>query len=388
MSRSPLQSVFWSIGFRSFFLSAGIFAALIIPLWLLYLHGIISTNSYESWWHGHEMIYGFITAVLGGFLLTAVQNWTGRPTAQGHLLFYVWMMWLMARVLPWVPQLQTHPILIAAVDVIFLPCLAVAIGIPILAQKQTRNYGFPIGLLLLGVNNAAFHWTIISGNDHFTRLTLRLSLLLVLWMMIKLGCRVIPFFTERGLKIDPLPRKPKHDIACELSVLLMLPAVLTNESLFITPILLVLAAITIIARTREWFCAKAFREPLILILHASFAWLLIGLLLMALEQWNILSGVGSWHAITVGTMGSLTLGMMARISLGHTGRALDIVPLTIVSFYLINVAALVRVMAAYLPNYFLLLLIISSICWASAFVCFMIVYTPILTQSKPADMNC
>lgn len=388
MPRTLPQSVFWSIGFRPFFLSAGIFAALIIPVWILYLYGIIQTNSYGSWWHGHEMIHGFLAAVLGGFLLTAVQNWTGKPTAQGHLLFYVWMLWLIARVLPWVPLLQTHPILVAAVDVIFLPCLSVAIGIPILSQKQVRNYGFPIALLLLGVTNVFFHWSMISKNDHATHLSLHISLLLVLWIMIKLGCRVIPFFTERGLNLPPLPRKPKHDIMCECSVLLMLPAALMHEYSFISPLLLIVAAIIIASRTRQWFSVGVFREPLIWILHISFAWLIAGLLLMALEQANVLPYSGSWHAITIGTMGSLTLGMMARISLGHTGRALVISPLIKISFYLINISALSRVLVAYLPNHFYNLLMLAGITWCLSFSFFAVVYAPILIASKPADMNC
>lgn len=388
MSRTLSKSVFWSIGFRSFFLSAGVFATLIIPIWLLYLHGIIQTNSYGFWWHGHEMIYGFLASVLGGFLLTAVQNWTGKPTAQGHLLFYVWVFWLIARVLPWLPALQIHPMLIAAVDVIFLPCLAVAIGIPIVSQKQVRNYGFPIALLLLGVTNVIFHWTIMSGNNHFTHLVLHVSLLLVLWIMIKLGCRVIPFFTERGLNISPLPRKPKHDIACELSVLLLLPTALMQNHFGGSPILLIITTIIILTRTREWFCLAVLRQPLIWILHTSFAWLIIALILMTLEQWNVLAGMGSWHAMTVGMMGGLTLGMMARISLGHTGRSLDIVPTTTLSFYLINIGTIARVLASYMPDYFLTLLSVSGICWMITFLCFVVVYLPILLKAKPAQMNC
>lgn len=383
LQRTFFTSIVWSAGFRPFFLSAGLFATLIIPMWLLYLFGFVKYNYYGSWWHGHEMIYGYLASVLGGFLLTAVQNWTGKPTAQGGLLFYLWLMWVLARLLPWIPALQMHPIFIAAVDVIFLPCLAVAIGIALVTQKQVRNYGFAIALLLLGAINVLFHWAVISGNEQHIRVILHIGLLLMLWMMIKLGCRVIPFFTERGLQINGLSRNNTHDALCEFSVLLMLPAAGLSDNTTLASALLVIVAIVMAMRFRQWLATGLWQQPLLWILHIAFVWFMAGLIFMALEQSGVLPYSGSWHAITIGMMGCLTLGMMARISLGHTGRTLEVSSLMVAAFYLINVAAVARVLAAYIPSAFFVLLIVAGVAWMLSFLLFVWVYLPILSKPRP-----
>jgi uncharacterized protein involved in response to NO len=377
----------FALGFRPFFLLAGIAAVVLILFWLFIYEGLVSLPAYynRSWygnsWHAHEMVFGYSVAVLAGFLLTAARNWTDRPTITGTPLMLLALLWLTARLLPFIPGVSFA--VVALLDVLFLPLLALALFIPIVRVKQWRNIVFPLLALVMASGNLMFHYELFGLMTGGVRMGLVLGIYVVLLLIVIMGGRVIPFFVERGA---PGATTRSWPVIEGLSIATLVVLALTE---MFHPNAVVIAAVAVVAaivhgiRLAGWCSRIAMRVTLLWVLLFGYGWLVIGFVLLALAAPLELPRSVAWHAFTVGGIGVLTIGMMARVALGHTGRLLEPHWLMGYAFALINLAALVRVIIALLwPGYYELLVVIAGMLWCLGFAMFVVIYAPILMRPR------
>ncbi|MGZ3420548.1 MAG: NnrS family protein [Polyangiales bacterium] len=368
-----------ALGFRPFFLAAGAMATLFVPLWLLILFGKVAlpTRLAPTAWHGHEMVFGFAIAVVAGFLLTAVRNWTSKPTASGATLAGLVLLWFLGRTAflfeAWLP-----PGVAAAIDLAFLPILAFSIAMPIVRAKVWRNLGFVPLLLLLFATNLLFHLSPASQSR-----ALRVSIDIVLLIVVLMGGRVIPSFTANATKLD-VRKRPALDWLSFGSMASVAVLELLEVSPKVFAIAAIVAGVTNLARMFFWHSTATRKQPILWVLHVGYAWLGLGLLLRGIAVF-----VPSWpataplHLLSVGAIATLILGMMARVSLGHTGRMLAVRGSIAFAFVALTVAALVRGLGPLVaPSAYLWLLVVSGGAWSLAFAIFTAVYAPILTSPR------
>ena len=371
----------FALGFRPFFLSAGIYAVLLMALWLLVLRGIITPGELPPpVWHGHEMLFGFAVAVIAGFLLTAAQNWTGIRTPSGRPLAALFLLWLAGRLGFLVPGIP--PAWIAAIDLAFLPVLALTLALPILKAKQLHNYPFPFMLLALAAANALVHGEAL-GIAGTARLGLHLAVYVVVVMITLMGGRVIPSFTDNKLQTRARRWKTVEWLVPAVTVVALIAALLAPDSR-VTALLAAIAAALHAIRLAGWYTPKLWSVPLLWILHLGYAWIAFGFALLALSAAGLSpAAVNALHAFTVGGIGVLTLGMMARVSLGHTGRLLEPAPLMTRAFVLINLAALIRVtLPLFFPGVYMQIMTAAGLAWVATFGLFAWVYAPMLLRPR------
>jgi uncharacterized protein involved in response to NO len=372
----------FALGFRPFFLAAGVYAVLMMALWLLVLRGSLDIGEMSPFvWHGHEMLFGFTVAVIAGFLLTAAQNWTGIRTPSGAPLAALFLLWLAGRVGFLVPGLR--PCLVATIDLAFLPVLALVLSLPILKAKQLHNYPFPIMLLALTAANAMVHGDALGWTPGTASLGLHLAVYVVVTMIVVMGGRVIPSFTDNKLRTRAR-RWKLIEWLVPISTLGALLAALAAPDSPVTALLAGLAATVHIIRLAGWYTSKYWSVPLLWILHLGYAWIALGFALLALSAAGIAAtAVSSLHAFTAGGIGVLTLGMMARVSLGHSGRMLEPAPIMTRAFVAINLAALIRVALPLLfPGVYMQIMAAAAVAWMAAFGLFVVVYAPMLMRPR------
>jgi uncharacterized protein involved in response to NO len=375
-----------ALGFRPFFLLAALFAASAIPLWLLIYQGSLVSISHlpPTIWHAHEMVFGFAIAVVAGFLLTAATNWTGRRTATGLGLGALVALWIAGR-LGLLAGQSVPAWLVIGIDAAFLPALAVVLAIPLLAAGNRRNVIFPVVLLVLAGVNLSVHLGAIGIIDWDPSRGLRVAIDLVLLMIGVLGGRVIPSFTRNALphaRVDPCP---KASALALLSLAALALAELATDNPMITGSICLAAGVANILRMRGWGSLATLHTPILWILHVGYAWLAAGLILRGVaELTNTIPTDAGIHALALGAIGSMILGMMSRVALGHTGRPIVAAPLTIASYWLVNAAALLRVLFALTWDDTLRMASLggSGLLWSLAFLCFTIVYLPILCRPR------
>jgi len=374
----------FAMGFRAFFALAGLSALALIALWNQMSQGAFHTDHYYAGtlWHGHEMLLGYATAVIAGFLLTAVRNWTGVQTVSPDQLASLSFLWIYGRVTPFYSELLPDE-LIAALDVAFLPALAYFIGKPILKTGQIRNMLFIALLLLMSAGNVLIHAEVLGLTAGTAMMGLNLVVTVIVMMILVIAGRVFPFFTERGLTGVICIRNPGLDIAAcgvSLAVLLALMMGLSGA------LLAVLAGAAVVLnglRVSAWYNPRIWYVPLLWVLYVGYGWLIAGFALVGLAAFGLISAALALHAFTVGGIGILTLGMMARVALGHTGRALKASNVMAIAFVLINVAALFRVFfPALLSGWYNGFILASTYSWLAAFSLFAFYYAPVLTQPR------
>ncbi|HEB55699.1 MAG TPA: NnrS family protein [Gammaproteobacteria bacterium] len=374
----------FALGFRPFFLAAGLSSLLLMLFWLSVLGGVTTASIYYPgiYWHSHEMLFGFVAAVAAGFLLTAVRNWTGIQTLRHTPLALLTLLWLLGRLAP-LAVFQLPGWLIALLDLSFLPAVAVGIAIPILAKAQKSNYIFFILLLLMTVANLLTHLQYLGLTDDTANRGISLMLYLVVALIMVMGGRVIPFFSERGvpgLQAQSWPLIEKlapYSIAAVALLASILP-----DSIVLSPVAL-LAAVVHGVRLYGWYDKKIGAVPMVWILQLGYLWLVIGLLLLALVPVDLILREFAVHALTVGGVGLITLGMMARVALGHSGREIAASRTIFWAFVLVSLAPLFRVLLPLLmPDWYLQSLILSGSLWCAAFLLFNMVYLPILIRPR------
>ena len=375
-----------ALGFRPFFLLAALFAAAAVPLWLLIYQGPLEPASHlpPTIWHGHEMVFGFAIAVVAGFLLTAASNWTGRRTATGLGLGALVALWLAGRLAVFIGN-AVPAWLAIALDVSFLPALAIVLAVPILAAGNRRNVIFPGLLLVLAGINLSIHLGAVGALDWDPSRGLRVAIDLVLVMIGVLGGRVIPSFTKNALPHARVNPCPKGSVLALLSLAALAIADLATGNPLVTGGVALAAGVINILRMRGWGTFSTAQHPILWILHVGYAWLAVGLILRGVaELTDVIPIDAGIHALTLGAAGSMILGMMSRVSLGHTGRSIVPAPLTITSYWLVNGAALLRVLFALTWDDTLRMASLggSGLLWSLAFLCFVVVYLPILCRPR------
>lgn len=376
-----------NLGFRPFFMGAALFAVLSMSLWaaVFPLQILPPLNELAPvTWHAHEMIYGYAVAVIAGFLLTAVTNWTGRQTPRGPLLFVLFFFWLAARLLPlagqWVSLLWT-----TAADLLFMALLVPAVAVPIVLAKSKRNLPVIAVLALLLTGNVLFYLGVFGVLADGVRLGLYLGFYIIIALVLMMGRRVIPFFTERGVGYKlTLKNYGWLDRSTPPLLLAFIAAELARPGSIAVAVLagalLVLHAIRLVG----WYTAGLWRKPLLWVLHIAYGLVVVG---FALKVAAYLFGVSPFlavHAFALGGIGMMTLGMMARVSLGHTGRNVFAPPAAVTwMFLLLSGAALLRVFVPLLaPAYYSLWVGLSQLCWVLAFVLFALFYIPMLVSPR------
>ena len=374
----------FGLGFRPFFLLAGLSASLMMFLRIISFNwGGALPNYFEpTSWHSHEMLFGYGVAVIAGFLLAAVGNWINYPMPKGKPLAALALLWLSGRILPFFPQ-DIPDWLIAFSDWIFLPVLLAVIGIPIVRFKNVRNYGFLLVLAVMSLANAEVHLRQLGFAITDLPFGITFMLNLIILMIVLMGGRVIPFFTRSALpEATTKIRMPVEWAAVGFSIALMAGEVI-QLSPDILGILAGSAAILHALRLVGWHDIRVWKTPLLWVLHLGYAWIVVGYALTALAKYGMILPFLATHAFTAGGIGLVTLGMMARVSLGHSGRPLLPPRLTVLAFAVLNVSALLRVAAPvfFISNYGNWVLLSGSL-WILAFLFFLWDYFPMLLAPR------
>ena len=378
----------WANGFRPFFLAAALMAVVAVPLWLLVANGAASVGAgylQPMAWHAHEMVFGYACAVIAGFLLTAATNWTGRETASGGALRALAGLWLLGRIVLFAGSRLPAP-LVAAVDLAFLPAVALAVGRPIVASRSKRSYVMLVVLATLFSANLAVHLDALGLIAGWQLRASRAGVGVVVLLCAIIAGRVVPMFTRNTTGSATVVSSKALDVAALVALAIYTAVDVAAPSSRVVGGVAAGAALLVVARAARWGGAASARHPLLWILHLGHAWIAVGLALRAASVLGAsIPSTASTHAFTVGAVGSLTLGMMARVSLGHTGRLIAAGPLTVGAFVLVTLAACARVfgpVAAGLAVPYLGWLVISGVAWSVAFALFLVVYARVLVAPR------
>ena len=377
------------LGFRPFFLSGALFSLVAITLWLLMYKGTISLTPLGGgyWWHIHEMVFGFGCAIVAGFLLTAVQNWTGARGAQGNTLLGLFLLWLAARVLVLFPDLLGG-LLTTLVDLSFLPAIAIVLAKPILAIKQYRNLFFVPLLALFTVANLEMHLALYYPDTFNIAHAGYAGVMLVTFLMSVMAGRVAPMFTANGTQTEKatpiawLDKATNGSLAIVMLSLLLEPVVGFSSMFF--GVSLIIAGTFQTFRWLRWRPWITLNVPLLWSLHAAMKFISFGLIILGLSY--LIPEVPSnhvWHLLTIGGIGGLILAMISRVSLGHTGRPLQPPKAMTAAYLFISLAALIRTFGPWgLPEKTLLFIDISGAFWLAAFAIFVFTYGPMLVSAR------
>ncbi len=370
----------WQLGFRPFFLLASVFSALSVLLWALQYSGRLAHPYLQGpLWHGHEMLFGYAIAVIAGFLLTAVRNWTGQPTPSGAPLMALAALWAAGRLL----VLTEWGVAAAFVNAAFPLAVAVAIGIPIVRSRNTRNYFFIALFVLLGALSLLVHAALHGVLGISPLFGLRLALDVVMFIMVVMAGRVLPMFTNNGVPGANAMRYPWVERIALGSVLVLYVADLAGSDPVIIVAVALVAALAHGVRLAGWRPWRTLRTPLVWVLHAAYAWIVVHLLLRGLDGAGLVLDSLATHALTAGGIGTLTLGMMTRTARGHTGRPLKADGSEVAIFLLVLSAAIVRVFGPMLlPGLYLACVELSALLWVAAFGLYALRYWPILSRAR------
>jgi len=376
----PRGFALWNLGFRPFYLLASSYAALAVLYWALQYAGAIpAARARTPAWHGHEMLFGYTLAVVAGFLLTAVRNWTARPTPSGLPLMLMAALWVAGRVLvltPWVT-------IAAVVNAAFPVAVAIGIGIPIVQSRNQRNYFFVALMLLLGLAVLAFHLGSQGVLPWPPRASLQTGLDVILFILAVMSGRVIPMFTNNGVPGVAATRHPVLEKLALGGVLLLLAADVLQWPLGIVGAIALIVAAVHAARLYLWQPWLTFGTPIVWVLHVAYAWIVVHLVLRGLAALGLPGELLAIHALTIGAIGGMTIGMMTRTARGHTGRPLVADRFEVASYVLVALAAAIRVFGGMLlPDAYVATVIASGLCWSAAFALYAVRYWPVLSRPR------
>lgn len=376
----------FNLGFRPFFLGASIFAVVSIIWWMLIYnaqHVVQMTSITNSQWHAHEMLYGYGLAVVAGFLLTAVKNWTGIQTLYGKPLMVLFALWCVARVSF---LFGTSLLLLAAIaDLLFGLMLTWAIIHPIVKAKQWMQLAVVVKVVLLWVGNLVFYLGCYGWLEHGMLYAINGAVLLFIGLILMIGRRVIPFFIERGVQEKVQLKQYKW---LDISIMVLFVMLFINE-LFIgavtATVWLALALFLINGyRLFNWHTKGIWQVPLLWSLYVS-AWLInLGFLSYGLQLQLVIPSILTLHFFTIGGIGLMTIGMMSRVALGHTGRDIrNPSPLLMFIFLAICMSAVFRVLLPmFAMQYYSGWVLVSGLLWVVGFGAFVAIYAPILLKPR------
>ncbi|MFG1373269.1 NnrS family protein [Xanthobacter oligotrophicus] len=377
-----------SRGFRPFFLGAGVFALAAIAIWPAVFTGTLALPTAFSAidWHAHEMLFGYGSAVIAGFLLTAIPNWTGRLPVAGATLGSLALLWLMGRCAVLVSGLIGWAVA-ATVDVAFLAVFTAVVAREIVAAHNTRNLKVAAVVLLLALANLGFHLEAhLTGTaDHATRA----ALALIVFLILLFGGRVVPSFTGNWLAKRGEARRPAPADRWDTAALVVsgvgLAAWVAVPDARVTGAALLAGGAANLWRLGRWRGWRTFPDPLVLVLHAAFLLVALGFLAAGASCFGAILPVDlppavGIHVWAIGGIGGMTLAMMTRATLGHVGHALVASKGTQAIYLLVAVALAARVGMAVLPSWSAQLMLAAATAWCMAFAGFLAIYGPMLTR--------
>jgi uncharacterized protein involved in response to NO len=335
-------------------------------------------------WHAHEMIFGYAMAVIAGFLLTAIKNWTGQQTLRGPGLVVLFLLWLLARAMP-LTGMNIPLAVLAVVDMLFMILLVFAALMPVLKAKQYKQLGVVSKLVLLALSNLLFYLGVGGIIEDGIRWGLYSGLYMIIALVFVMARRVIPFFIEKGIGGHAEIRNRLWvDISSLVFlVVLWIMDVFTNQEAAVSAVAVILTALHAI-RMAGWYTGQLWSKPLLWVLYIAYGSFVAGFALKAAEFRFGLSPNLSVHAFAYGGIGVMTIGMMSRVILGHTGRnVFEPPPILFWCFTLLVCGALVRVVfPLFNMSFYMYWIGISQLLWISAFVMFLVVYAPMLWSPR------
>ncbi len=374
-------------GFRPFFLAAGLWAIVAMGVWIAALAtGLPIGGAYGGpAWHAHEMLFGYSSAALAGFLLTAIPNWTGRLPVSGTPLAILFGVWFAGRLALLAPDLIGLPLAIA-LDSAFLPLLLAICLREIVAGKKWRNLKVLAGLAALALANIGFHVLILGNGD--PSLASRLAIAAYIMLIAIVGGRIVPSFTRNWLaKRHVISLPAPYDRLDTITLLASLPALALWVALpdhGVTAMGALIAGALHLYRLGRWQGWHTGGERLVLVLHLAYLFIPLGFFIIATSHLGWFDPASSLHVFTIGAIGLMTLAVMSRATRGHTGLPLTAPWSTVLSYALLLAAALLRPAAALLPDLYMRLIELSGLCWMLAFLLYVLEYAPaILGRRKP-----
>lgn len=390
-TQNPAPPSVWKTGlaFRPFFWFGSLYLICALFLWLLFWRGqgVLQPLGGMVWWHQHEMLFGFIGAIIAGFLLTAVQSWTNRPSITGPALGALVLLWLAARFFIAFPQ-GLNPWWIVLLDMLFLPMVALIMAILVIKAKKWRNLAFSPLLLLLAGANFAMHQGHLNTNPQLSQHSAYLSVWLIVGLIVLLGGRVIPFFTSRALGLE-LKAAPKiyNQSALFSSALICLSFAAQllgfNPPTWVLSLLLLVFIVANSIRLCYWQPWRCCQHPLLWSLHLSYGFIILGALFWLTGLWWPEPRGLALHLLTIGGMLAIVLAMIARVSLGHTGRTMQALSGFSPALGCVFIAALVRTIGpVLLPTWTLGAYQLSLWLCIAAFAWFLWHYTTVLWRPR------
>lgn len=382
------MAVFFSLGFRPFFLGAALWAVLVMALWLAQMFDVLTLplRFDPVSWHAHAFLFGYLSAVIAGFLLTAVPNWTGRAALSGLPLFLLVLLWVLGR-LAVLTALWWPAALVATLDLAFLTAMLFWLLREIIAGKNWRNLIVVAMLLAFLGGNAVFHLEAAGGGYAAQGIGLRIGISAAVMMVAVIGGRIVPAFTrnwlvKQGSDMLPAPVMAGFDKIALLVLLAAMISWLAAPQLVLSGGLLVVAGVLHLIRLARWAGRQAMAEPLVAILHLGYAFVPFGALAIGLGILGIGDGAAAQHLWMAGALGVMTLAVMTRASLGHSGRALISDPVTVLIYAAIVMSVLLRWVAGNWPEQQGLLHGISGGAWIIAFGGFALSYGAMMIRPR------
>ncbi|MCV6823375.1 MULTISPECIES: NnrS family protein [Halocynthiibacter] len=381
-------------GFRFFFLAAGIFGFVVIALWTVSLAMpnaplVLPGDMSISAWHSHEMIFGYGTAALGGFFLTAVPNWTKGKMAPASFVTLLAVIWFAGRVAMFFAGVL-NPYVLAAIDLLFIPVMGANIAHQLMRNPKPANLMFLVLLALIWFGNLRVHldWMGFSWGDAYAGL--RAGMMGICAMIAILGGRVTPAFTRnamRKLGIEsnlPVSRKP-FEIAGAASAVLLPIVILLSAPDMLVGFVAIIAGIAQMLRLSGWRSDWTRHNPIIWSLHLAYGMLALGYFLYGLSRTGLGSEVGALHVLAIGAVGGMTLAVMSRASLGHTGRELIATPGVSVAYAILPFSALLRWIGSQLGGELAQMAILGSgVLWCVSLSLFVRMVWPVVSRPRVA----
>jgi len=379
----------FELGFRPFFLLAGLYAVVPMAIWLLeYGLGISLRSRWGGmFFHGHEMVFGFTSAVIAGFLLTAVPNWTGSAAIRGSRLIGLVALWLFGRVAMFGSAYLSSS-WVAMLDLAFMPALIAALTPSLYRARQLRNAFVPIVLTAFFVANLCSQLGSSRSDGDLTRLGLRGGAYLAVLLILIIGARIVPLFTANALGragVQVPLRSPGWAKATNVSLAL---AALGSD-LFSAPSGVVAgfsaaAGLAIVWRLSRWHGLQARHWPIVWVMHFGYGFVALGFFSLAASRWSgMLPWSAAFHVFTSGAIGTMSLAMMSRVALGHTGRPLQVSPMVVLAYALVIVGAMVRsFVPLFGPAAVQAGVISGGVLWVTGYALFVLAYASILLEPR------
>ena len=374
---------FWLDAFRPFYLGGSALAAIAIFLWLsTWFHGYVPPAQPMAplLWHVHEMVYRFAAAIIIGFLFTAARNWTGLPLPAGTPLAFLFGLWLAARL----GMYFAYDAAAAILDSSLLIIVAAVLSRSFIRARSYTNMPMALVLILLAASNITFHAAMLGYATLDPMLPLRAALFLVIMMELIIGARIVPGFTISGVPGLKIRRsKPLNYTTQALAALAFITFVAGAPAPIAGP-LAILAGLLGLIQLAGWKPWAARSRPILLILHISYAWIPVGLIMLGLASFGVwgVTVSAAIHALAAGSIGGLILGMITRTSLGHSGAIVRAGRCELTMYTLVIIAALCRVAAALIPSFYVWGMTAAGVAWMAAFMTFAIAYAPMLLGKR------